>query len=118
LRDLVDLSARCLDTGQVRGGRHGAFRGNPRDRRVGAFARRSACSVSDRHEAGGERFERAETIPQLRFHLLGLWRKEFEADADIARKIGEERRAAARRASASEFRSDVMPPAFCLVRFR
>src|SRR3546814_2880355 len=36
--------------------------------------------------------ERAERVPQLRFHLLGLRREEFEADADVAGKVGEERR--------------------------
>src|SRR3546814_13581679 len=74
------------------GRRHAAFGGDARDGRVGALARRPARAISDRHEAGRQRLECAERVPQLRFHLLGLGREEFEADADVAGEGGEQRR--------------------------
>src|SRR3546814_13567927 len=62
------------------GRRHAAFGGDARDGRVGALARRPARAISDRHEAGRQRLERAERFPQLRSHLHGIGREEFEAD--------------------------------------
>ena len=73
LRHLVDLGARCLDAGQVRGGRHGAFGGDARDGRVGAFARRSAGAIGDRHEARRQAAPACGTCPTAALPSSRSW---------------------------------------------
>src|SRR6185369_6262059 len=64
---------------------------NPRHRRVGALAGRAARAIGHRDKAWGQRFERLDRFPQRLFHLLGLGRKEFEADLDVAARFREQR---------------------------
>src|SRR6267143_5514668 len=78
--DIVDLAARRANTGQMRGRQKVGFRKNPGDGGMGTLAGRSASAIGDRHEAGGERRQTLDGLPEIALHFLGLWRKELEGD--------------------------------------
>jgi hypothetical protein len=88
--DVFDLGAARLDAGEVGGGVERGLARDPLDRGVGARARRAAGAVSDGHEAGGERLERLDRLPEHLLHLLRLGREELEADVDVARDVLEQ----------------------------
>ncbi len=92
LRDRVNLLARRLDTGQVRGGGDRRVAGDAGDGVVRPLARRAARAIGDADEPRRQRRERLDRLPQGRFHLLRLGREEFEADVDIARHVRKQRR--------------------------
>ena len=62
--DLVDLGARGLDAGQVRGRPERRFAQHAQDGAVGAFARRAAGAIGDGDELGIQRLEPADGQPQ------------------------------------------------------
>jgi len=78
--DIVDLAARRANAGQMRGRQKPGFRQNAGDGRMGALAGRPSRAIGNGHEAGRERCETLDGVPQIALHLLGLRREEFERD--------------------------------------
>ena len=87
-------SRRALAPTQVRcaAGVRSVSRTMPLDGGVGALAGRSAGAIGDRDEARLQRRQRLDRAPQRLVHRVGLGREEFEADGDVAARLGEQRR--------------------------
>ena len=82
--NLVDLAAAGVDTGQVCRRRDRRIAGDAGDGGMGPFTRRTAGAIGYRHKPRAKRCKRFNRFPQRLLHCLGLGRKKFEADGDIA----------------------------------
>src|SRR5690349_7756441 len=89
--DRIDLLTRGSNAGQVRRRRQRGSLENTLGRGAIAFAGRSARAVVDRNEARLKWLESLDRLPQSLLHLFALGREEFEADLDVAARLGEER---------------------------
>ncbi len=90
-RDFVDFVLARADAGQVRRGRQVGLVQDTLDGRVGPLARRSAGTIGHGDEARAQRRESLDRLPQCLAHLVGLRREEFEADPNVAARLGEQR---------------------------
>ena len=82
--DAVDFLARRGDAGQMRRRRQRGFRQDALDRRVRAFARRTAGAVGDGDEIRRQRRQSLDRLPQRLVHPCRLRREELERDMDAA----------------------------------
>ena len=91
-RHAGDIGLAGIDTGKVRGGGQLGLGNDPPHGVVGAIAGRAARTVGYRDELRGQRRKAGDHLPQLLVHRFRLGRKEFEADTDVARQAGKQRR--------------------------
>ena len=91
ISDSIQFLGRRVHAGEVRGGRDRRFLHNARHRGVGAFPRRPASAISDRHKAWVQWHQCFHGLPQAFLHRRRFRRKKLKAHRQIARQIGKQR---------------------------